>query len=87
LRRQRGGSGTKNQETEATMSVETVQETLQQAAAASSSTTLLGFSPMLTTLVGTLVAMALYEYWRRNSREYRMVANIPSAYMHGINKI
>lgn len=33
---------------------------------------------MLTTLVGTLVAMALYEYWRRNSREYRMVANIPS---------
>ncbi|XP_016939348.1 cytochrome P450 4g1 [Drosophila suzukii] len=60
------------------MSVETVQETLQQAAAASSSTTLLGFSPMLTTLVGTLVAMALYEYWRRNSREYRMVANIPS---------
>ncbi|XP_033169956.1 cytochrome P450 4g1 [Drosophila mauritiana] len=59
------------------MAVEVVQETLQQAAA-TSSTTVLGFSPMLTTLVGTLVAMALYEYWRRNSREYRMVANIPS---------
>nr|NP_525031.1 cytochrome P450 4g1 [Drosophila melanogaster]Q9V3S0.1 RecName: Full=Cytochrome P450 4g1; AltName: Full=CYPIVG1 [Drosophila melanogaster]AAF45503.1 cytochrome P450 4g1 [Drosophila melanogaster]ABY20430.1 GH01123p [Drosophila melanogaster]CAA15672.1 EG:165H7.1 [Drosophila melanogaster] len=59
------------------MAVEVVQETLQQAAS-SSSTTVLGFSPMLTTLVGTLVAMALYEYWRRNSREYRMVANIPS---------
>ncbi|XP_039498931.1 cytochrome P450 4g1 [Drosophila santomea] len=59
------------------MAVEVVQETLQQAAA-SSSTTVLGFSPMFTTLVGTLVAMALYEYWRRNSREYRMVANIPS---------
>ncbi|XP_017048297.1 cytochrome P450 4g1 [Drosophila ficusphila] len=58
------------------MAVETVQETLQQAA--SSSTSVLGLSPMLTTLVGTLVAMALYEYWRRNSREYRMVANIPS---------
>lgn len=58
------------------MAVETVQETLQQAATGGGS--LLGFSPMLTTLVGTLVAMALYEYWRRNSREYRMVANIPS---------
>ncbi|XP_016982470.1 cytochrome P450 4g1 [Drosophila rhopaloa] len=57
------------------MALETVQETLQQS---SSSSTVLGFSPMLTTLVGTLVAMALYEYWRRNSREYRMVANIPS---------
>ncbi|KAH8245221.1 hypothetical protein KR032_006701 [Drosophila birchii] len=59
------------------MAVEIVQETLQQAAAGGGGS-LLGFSPMLTTLVGTLVAMALYEYWRRNSREYRMVANIPS---------
>ncbi|XP_022214613.2 cytochrome P450 4g1 [Drosophila obscura] len=57
------------------MTVDTVQETLKHAA---TSTSGLGFSPMLTTLVGTIVALGLYEYWRRNTREYRMVANIPS---------
>ncbi|XP_034139197.1 cytochrome P450 4g1 [Drosophila guanche] len=57
------------------MTVDTVQETLQHAA---TSTSGLGFSPMLTTLLGTIVALGLYEYWRRNTREYRMVANIPS---------
>ncbi|EDW05602.1 cytochrome P450 4g1 [Drosophila mojavensis] len=55
------------------MSVETVQETLQQAAKSSG-----GFSPILTGLLGTIIVMALYEYWHRNTREYRMVANIPS---------
>lgn len=55
------------------MSVETVQETLQQAAAKSG-----GFSPILTGLLGTIIVMALYEYWHRNTKEYRMVANIPS---------
>ncbi|KAH8396155.1 hypothetical protein KR222_004265 [Zaprionus bogoriensis] len=56
------------------MSVETVQETLQQAQASG------GFvpGPLLTGLLGTLIVMALYEYWHRNTREYRMVANIPS---------
>ncbi|XP_017106547.2 cytochrome P450 4g1 [Drosophila bipectinata] len=46
--------------------------------AAATSTSLLGYSPTLTTLVATLVALGLYEYYRRNTREYRMVANIPS---------
>ncbi|KAH8349377.1 hypothetical protein KR067_002527, partial [Drosophila pandora] len=46
--------------------------------AAATSTSLLGYSPTLTTLVATMVALGLYEYWRRNTREYRMVANIPS---------
>ncbi|KAH8336062.1 hypothetical protein KR074_002727, partial [Drosophila pseudoananassae] len=46
--------------------------------AAATSTSLLGYSPTLTTLVATLVALGLYEYWRRNTREYRMVSNIPS---------
>lgn len=59
------------------MSVETVQETLQQAAAATSSGGF-GLNPLLTGLVGTIVVLALYEYWHRNSREYKMVANIPS---------
>ncbi|XP_030378394.1 cytochrome P450 4g1 [Scaptodrosophila lebanonensis] len=58
------------------MSVETVQETLQQAAQQSAASGG-GFSPLLTGLVGTLVVLALYEYWHRSSREYRMVANIP----------
>lgn len=53
--------------------METVQETLQQAAKSSG-----GFSPILTGLLGTIIVMALYEYWHRNTREYRMVANIPS---------
>ncbi|EDW82168.2 uncharacterized protein Dwil_GK25658 [Drosophila willistoni] len=38
----------------------------------------LGLGPILTTLVGVVVAATLYEYWHRNSREYRMVSNIPS---------
>ncbi|KAH8388040.1 hypothetical protein KR093_011279 [Drosophila rubida] len=57
------------------MSVETVQETLQQAAKTGGG---FGLSPLITGLVGTLIVMALYEYWHRNSRKYRMVANIPS---------
>ncbi|XP_034111179.1 cytochrome P450 4g1 [Drosophila albomicans] len=56
------------------MSVETVQETLQQATSAGG----FGLNPLLTGLVGTLVVMALYEYWHRNTREYKMVANIPT---------
>ncbi|KAH8305373.1 hypothetical protein KR044_013116 [Drosophila immigrans] len=61
------------------MSVETVQETLQQAAATAATTGGgIGLSPLLTGLVGTLIVMALYEYWHRNTREYRLVANIPS---------
>ncbi|KAM8721038.1 hypothetical protein ACLKA7_006985 [Drosophila subpalustris] len=67
------------------MSVETVQETLQQAAGgaagvggAGSAAGAFMLSPLLTGLVGTILVMALYEYWHRNTREYRMVANIPS---------
>ncbi|XP_060662701.1 cytochrome P450 4g1 [Drosophila nasuta] len=56
------------------MSVETVQETLQQATSAGG----FGLNPLLTGLIGTLVVMALYEYWHRNTREYKMVANIPT---------
>ncbi|KAH8396162.1 hypothetical protein KR222_004264, partial [Zaprionus bogoriensis] len=63
-------SGTK--EYAAIMSVETVQETLQEASDSFSP------GPLLTGLLGTLIVMALYEYWHRNTREYRMVANIPS---------
>ncbi|EDV91896.1 cytochrome P450 4g1 [Drosophila grimshawi] len=57
------------------MSVETVQETLQQAASGGGGYIL---SPLLTGVLGTILIMALYEYWHRNSREYRMVENIPS---------
>ncbi|XP_030568482.1 cytochrome P450 4g1 [Drosophila novamexicana] len=60
------------------MSVETVQETLQQAAGSTGTGTGFMLSPLLTGLVGTILIMALYEYWHRNTREYRMVANIPS---------
>jgi len=54
------------------MSVETVQETLQQATSAT------GFNPLWTGLIGTMVAIALYEYWHRNTREFKMTKNIPS---------
>ncbi|XP_068139794.1 cytochrome P450 4g1 [Drosophila tropicalis] len=58
------------------MTLETVQQAATAAGAASGG--VLGLGPLLTTLVGVVVAAALYEYWHRNSREYRMVSNIPS---------
>ncbi|XP_002071182.3 cytochrome P450 4g1 [Drosophila willistoni] len=58
------------------MTLETVQQAATAAGAASSG--VLGLGPILTTLVGVVVAATLYEYWHRNSREYRMVSNIPS---------
>ena len=48
-----------------------MQETLSQAGSG-------GFSPLLTGLVGTVLAMALYEYWHRNTREFKLTKNIPS---------
>ncbi|KAH8286726.1 hypothetical protein KR018_003080, partial [Drosophila ironensis] len=46
--------------------------------AVSTSTTFLGYSPTLTTLLGTMIVLGLAEYYRRNTREYKMVKNIPS---------
>ncbi|XP_037934972.1 cytochrome P450 4g1-like [Teleopsis dalmanni] len=54
------------------MSIETVKETLNQAGGAT------GFSPIITALIGTAVVIALYEYWHRNTREYKMTKNIPT---------
>jgi cytochrome P450 family 4 len=54
------------------MSVETVQETVQQVSQTS------GFHPLLTVFAGTVVAIALYEYWHRNTREFKLTKNIPA---------
>ncbi|XP_011182403.2 uncharacterized protein Cyp4g1_1 [Zeugodacus cucurbitae] len=51
---------------------ETVQEAITQASASG------GLGALWTALIGVVVIAALYEYWRRSSREYRMTKNIPS---------
>nr|ARG41825.1 cytochrome P450 CYP4G100 [Bactrocera dorsalis] len=51
---------------------ETVQEAITQASASG------GLGALWTSLIGVVVIAALYEYWRRSSREYRMTKNIPS---------
>ncbi|XP_054727616.1 uncharacterized protein LOC129237145 [Anastrepha obliqua] len=51
----------------------TVQETITQATQASG-----GLGALWTALIGVVLVAALYEYWRRSSREYRMTKNIPS---------
>lgn len=37
----------------------------------------IGMSPLITALVGTLIAIVLYEYWHRNTREFKLTKNIP----------
>lgn len=51
---------------------EAINDTLNQATATGA-----GFSPLVTGLIGTVIALTLYEYWRRNTREWKMVSNIP----------
>lgn len=51
---------------------ETVQEALAQASASG------GLGALWTSLIGVVLIVALYEYRRRSSREYRMTKNIPS---------
>lgn len=36
------------------------------------------WSPLWTVVLGVAVAAALYEYWLRNSREFRLSKNIPA---------
>lgn len=60
------------------MSVETVQETVQQAAAAAAAADPTGLSALWTVLIGTVVVLALYEYYHRNTRQYKLTENIPS---------
>nr|UPO37782.1 cytochrome P450 4g1 [Liriomyza trifolii] len=57
------------------MSVETLTETVQQASQSADSSVL---SPLVTGLAGVLLVLALYEYWHRNTREYKMTKNIPA---------
>ena len=51
------------------MSVDSMQETLVTSSAS--------WSPLWTGLIGTFVVLALYEYWHRNTREYKMINNMP----------
>lgn len=57
------------------MSVETLTETVQQASQSAGGSVL---SPLLTGLAGVVLVLALYEYWHRNTREYKMTKNIPA---------
>jgi len=54
------------------MSVETIQQTVNQAV-----NTPAYLNPVVTALVGVFIALALYEFWHRNTREYKLTKNIP----------
>ncbi|KAI9589286.1 hypothetical protein GQX74_007455 [Glossina fuscipes] len=60
------------------MSMDIVNDTVQANVANQSFASSSIFNSFLTAAVGLVLILALYEYWRRNTRAYKLLKNIPT---------